>query len=354
MAFELYKEALKKYNIKKDINIKTEDVEDVEDVDEICKHLNNTRIEGVENTKNIENIEDVENIEDIENIEDVDNIEDVENIKDVEDVDNIEDVDEICKHLNNTHEKGVYICMDCGQEIVHTLQNSKEWRYYGQTDNKHSMDPNRVQIRKMEERNIFRDVENLGFSEKIINEANKIYFQVTQGQIFRGNSRKAIVFACIFHAYKLSGKPQTHEKLINVFNLNRKIGLKGLKHVNLHAPKTSTIRTTYITPINLVDEIMDKFSATNEQKIEVSKLYSQIKNKSSKLNRSRPQSVASGLVYFWICNTKQNISIKQFSKKVNLSELTVNKISQEISDVINSENIENIEFSSDSHISDIT
>jgi len=233
-----------------------------------------------------------------------------------------------------TTEKGIDVCTDCGEEITKKIQHTKEWRYYGQADSRHSSDPNRVQIRKSEERTIYKDVENMGFSDKIVSEANKIYFQVTQGQIFRGNSRKSIVFACIFHSYKLSGKPQSHEKLIDVFNLNRKTGLKGLKHVNLYAPKNSSIRTTYITPINLVEEIMDKFNATPEQKIEVTKLYNQIKNKSSRLNRSRPQSVSSGLIYYWICTQKKGITLKQFTKKVSLSELTVNKIAKEIADVL--------------------
>ena len=239
-----------------------------------------------------------------------------------------------CLHLNITNETCMDVCVDCGEEITKKIQHTKEWRYYGQSDTRHSSDPNRVQIRKSDERSIYKDVENMGFSDKIVSEANKIYFQVTHGQIFRGNSRKSIVFACIFHAYKLSGKPQSHEKLIHVFNLNRKTGLKGLKHVNLYAPKNSSIRITYITPINLVEEIMEKFSATAEQKQEVVKLYHQIKNKSSRLNRSRPQSVAAGLVYFWIRNKQKDITLKQFTKKVSLSELTVNKIAKEISDVI--------------------
>ena len=84
---------------------------------------------------------------------------------------------------------------------------------------------------------------------------------------------------------------------------------------------------------------MEKFSATESQKKEVIELYHQIKNKSSKLNRSRPQSVASGLVYFWICSKQKDITLKQFTKKVSLSELTVNKIAKEISDLIGSEEL---------------
>jgi transcription initiation factor TFIIIB Brf1 subunit/transcription initiation factor TFIIB len=239
-----------------------------------------------------------------------------------------------CSHINISLEKGINVCLDCGEEINKKIQHTKEWRYYGPSDGRHSSDPNRVQIRKSDERSIFKDVENMGFSDKIIREANKIYFQVTNNRIYRGNSRKAIVFACIFHSYKLSGKPQSHDKLIHVFDLTRKTGLKGLKHVSLYAPKNSSIRTTYITPINLVDETMDQFQATKEQKIEVASLYNQIKNKSSRLNRSRPQSVSSGLIYYWIRKHNKDITLKQFTEKVALSELTINKIAKEISEVL--------------------
>jgi transcription initiation factor TFIIIB Brf1 subunit/transcription initiation factor TFIIB len=239
-----------------------------------------------------------------------------------------------CSHENIITEKGVNVCVDCGEEIDTEISQEKEWRYYGQNDSRRNTDPNRVQMRKNEERSIYKDVETLGFSEHIVAKANKIYADVTKGKIFRGNSRKAIVFACIFHAYKMSNNPQSHEKLIGIFKLDRKTGLRGLKYVNLCAPKDSEIRTTYITPINLVEEIMDQFSATKDQKREVSELYEKIRNKSSKLNRSRPQSVASGLVFYWITHNGKNITLKDFAKKVILSELTINKISKEIGEVL--------------------
>lgn len=241
-----------------------------------------------------------------------------------------------CAHTNTYDNNGFLLCTDCGEEINQNITHDKEWRYYGQSDTKHTSDPNRCQIRKVDDKNIYKDVENMGFCDKITNTANGIYLQVTNGKIYRGNSRKAIIFACIFHAYKLSGKPQTCETLIDIFKLDRKTGLKGLKHVNLNAPKTSFIHTTYITPANLVEEIMNKFNASKEQKEEVVALYEQIKNKSTKINRSRPQSVAAGLTFYWICSKNKEITIKDFTDKVNLSELTVLKISKEIEQVIKS------------------
>ena len=63
-------------------------------------------------------------------------------------------------------------------------------------------------------------------------------------------------------------------------------------------------------------------------------LFNQIKNRSSRINRSRPQSTASGLVFYWICKNNKNITLKQFKKTVSLSEITINKIAREIGNVI--------------------
>ena len=239
-----------------------------------------------------------------------------------------------CQHTNYILENGITSCLDCGEEINQAINHEKEWRYYGATDSKRTADPNRVQLRKSEERSITKDVENMGFSETIITQADELYMQVTKGQIYRGNSRKAIIFACIFHAYKMSGHHQTPENLIKLFGLNRKNGLKGLKIVNVNAPKDSQIHTTFITPVHLIHDIMDKFRATPVQKEEVIQLYEKIKNRSSKLNRSRPQSVAAALTYYWICLKGLEINLRDFAKKVDLSELTINKNAKEVALVL--------------------
>ena len=244
-----------------------------------------------------------------------------------------------CPHSDTITESGVVTCISCGEELLHTINHEKEWRYYGPSDSKRSSDPNRVQIRKTEERNINKDVENMGFSETIVTKADELYTQVTKGQIYRGNSRKAIVFACIFHAYKMSGKHQTPDNLVKLFGLTRKNGLHGLKIVAVNAPKDSKIHTTIITPVHLIHDIMNKFRATPSQKTEVIKLYARIKNRSSKLNRARPQSVAAALTYYWIRKKQLDISLKDFAMKVDLSELTINKNAKEVALVLGTPNI---------------
>ena len=241
---------------------------------------------------------------------------------------------EQCAHKNIRIESNITTCEDCGKEITRELDFEKEWRYYGASDTKHNSDPNRCNARKSTIKTIHKDVENLGFSDKIITEANSIYEQTTNGKIYRGKSRKSIIFACIFHAYKMAQNPQSCEHLIDIFSLEKKVALKGLKYVNLNAPKESTIRTTYITPENLINEIMKKFDAPQEQIDEVVSIYGRVKNKSSIMNRSRPQSVASGLVRYYILLRKKDISMNEFRVKVDLSELTIIRIVKEIARIL--------------------
>lgn len=241
-----------------------------------------------------------------------------------------------CEHVNIcTDIHSNQICEDCG-----LLKNKddftfeKEWRYYGMMDTKHNSDPNRCHARKIEEKTIFKDVEKMGFSEKIIHEANVLYEQCTMGKIYRGNSRKGIIFACIFHAYKLNGYVQSCEHLLNVFQIDRKVGLKGLKFINLMAPKDAGFRKITVTIPVLIEEVMDKFHVTREQKKEAIGIYESLRNRSSLLNRSRPQSLASAIVWYYITQKNNGITMEYFLSRVNLSELTIVKLVHEIEHIL--------------------
>ena len=79
---------------------------------------------------------------------------------------------------------------------------------------------------------------------------------------------------------------------------------------------------------------MTMFDATQDDIKEVEELYTQIRNKSSKINRSRPKSIANALIFYWIQMKNKNVDISFFSKKVEMSELTINKLIKEITRII--------------------
>lgn len=240
-----------------------------------------------------------------------------------------------CPHTNQLNESGTMLCIDCGLELSKVISYEKDWRYYGSDDTRKNSDPNRCHIRKLEDKSIFKDVENFHFPEKIVNMANDIYTQVTNGKIYRGKSRKAIIFGCIYQSIKMNGKSHTCENLKDIFGLDRKTILKGLKHVNLKAPKTVQTKRVYNSN-ELIEEYMDKFTLDDTERQEIIDCYSKIKNRSSMINRSRPQSVASSLIYFCMCKKRgsNNVNINDFIQKVNLSELTIYKISKEIERIL--------------------
>lgn len=252
----------------------------------------------------------------------------------IDDTSDIEDIDEkvdTCLHNEIINDNGIVLCTDCGIEVTKIVSYEKDWRYYGSDDTRKNSDPNRCHIRKIEDKSIYKDVENFGFSEIIINTANDIYSEVTKGKIFRGNSRKAIIFGCIFHSVKLNKKFYSCDSLKTIFKLDKKIILKGIKYVNLNMPKNN-ILNQYITPIELVNEYILKFIYTEDDIKLISSIYEKIKNKSSLINRSRPQSIASSLIYYYFSKKlgSNNFSIRDFIKKIKLSELTINKITKEI------------------------
>jgi transcription initiation factor TFIIIB Brf1 subunit/transcription initiation factor TFIIB len=241
------------------------------------------------------------------------------------------DKNDNCKHEQVINDSNSMICNNCGLEIYKIFSYEKEWKYYGDSDS----NPIRCYLRRNDDKTIFKDIENFGFTENIVNCANDIFTNVTEGKIYRGNSRKAIIFACIFNACKMNDNIYSCDLLKELFKLDRKTILKGLKHVNLKSAKTKQ-NCKYITPRELIKEYSNKLKIPIEQQEEIEKLFEKIKNKSTLISRSRPQSIASSFIYYYISRKKGigNYNIKDYTKTIKLSELTINKISKEIDRLI--------------------
>lgn len=240
-----------------------------------------------------------------------------------------------CEHVTK-EQNGYSVCISCGKVFRYNLTNSnKEWKYYGLN----STDPSRTHIRKIETKSIHKDIEALNLGEDVVFTANNMYREVTKNKIFRAKSRKSIVFACVFNAYKKLGIPQTPDRLFKLFDLKRKVALKGLKMVGMKLKQDSvTVQPKYITPDIIIKDILENFSTHSNQVDQVVSIYHNVKNRSSKLNRSRPKSVASGIVYYWICNNNKHITLKEFATIVSLSELTIQRISKEVENILKNKN----------------
>tara|TARA_Y100000591_G_scaffold72454_1_gene60230 strand:- start:420 stop:1208 length:789 start_codon:yes stop_codon:yes gene_type:complete len=254
--------------------------------------------------------------------------------------------DNIIQHYDKSHTSSdcthsidfeTKCCTLCGLQLDNEILYNNEHKTYNNNNNNRKFNnSNRCHLRKSDEKNIFKDVSNLNIPDNVIQEANTIYQNVVKDQIYRGNTRKAIIFACIFYAYKNINRPQTCDSLIHLFNIDRREGLKGLKIVNLNSNNTTISKTNYITPQNIITEFMNNLSASKEDIQNVINLYDRIHKKSEIINRARPQSVASGLIRYYIIKHNKNISIADFISIVHISELTINRMVKEISRILDS------------------
>jgi len=222
-----------------------------------------------------------------------------------------------CLHEHVVYEHCITMCTSCGFEL-------------DIDQNTFLYEPTRCYIRKNKDPTIYPDIKHLNISNHVKDIANEIYVQTCKDKLKRATNRKGIIFAAVFHAYKLLENPQSCDMLISLFNIKRKDALKGIKYIHEFAPQNSPIRSVYITPEHLIHEFMSKFQSTSEQRTQIVDIYRKIKDKSTIISRSRPQSVAAGVIYYYIISQEyNNIDIKDFVKKVNLSELTIQKIAKE-------------------------
>jgi len=241
---------------------------------------------------------------------------------------NIKKNSSVCAHIEIIEDGCVTVCIGCGEEIEKIIQHEKEWRF---GESKIGGDPNRVQIRKIEVKSIQKDVETMNFSQTIIDLADTIFKEATDGGIYRGDSRKARIFASIYYAYKILGIPQPKEQLRQSFNIDNATASEGIKFIELNSPETSKVHEVYTTTEDLIIDVLSKFRVTENHKNQVLSLYEKIRNRSSEINQARPYSVTCALIYYWMRRKKIDIKIKDYVRKVELGENTILKLTKEIS-----------------------
>lgn len=231
-----------------------------------------------------------------------------------------------CLHLHVTEHRGIGVCVECGEELPDQFDNEKEYRF---SNTKGALGR---QIRKTYEKSIFKDLDAFGIPQNIQLIANDLYKMVSNDRIFRGMSRKAVIFSCVFIAYKKIGIPQSIEHLQGIFRINKKTVSKGIKIVGMALQSNES--KMFLSVEDIIPEMLNRFDSPMHVKDAILQLYGIIKNRSSMINRSRPRSVAASLVYYFMKKTNKQFSDKLFCENVGLSKLTVYKLFAEVDDCV--------------------
>lgn len=242
---------------------------------------------------------------------------------------------EECTHTQTSNIDGSTVCMNCGLKIDEALLDN-ETRYYGAADTRYTKDPSRHNQRKNEERSLYNDLEPKGFPQEIIERANTYYKEIIKDKIYRAGNRMSIVFACTYHAYADMHEPRVPTELAEKFQLDKKgisNGLKTFSRVFRKRPEKKYIDAMDLVPKLLAELNIDK-SQHKACKDDIQTIYNFVQSKSRTFNSSNPQSIAAGLVYYYLKLNDVPITRTDFSKVVHLTDITFTKIAADTHKVL--------------------
>jgi len=236
-----------------------------------------------------------------------------------------------CEHIHVSCMDGSSVCNDCGMKLNETLMDN-ESRFYGACDTKFAKNPTRHHQRKEEERSLYNDLVPLGFPHNIIYIANEYYKQIIKNSIYRAKNRMSIVFACTYKAYIDINEPKPPEELAKIFGLTKKSESRG---IITFSKVFRNQKKKQIYAIDLVPKILSDLDLNNRIDIyeDIKTIYNYLHNHRS-FKSANPQSVAAGIIFYYLDLINYPITRSEFSKIVNLTDITFNSIAEEAQRII--------------------
>ena len=186
--------------------------------------------------------------------------------------------------------------------------------------------------RKSDQKNIYKEIEQFNFPIEIVNIANKLYVSVVKDLNLRSPLRRAVVFACIFNAYKSIGDFKIPKELQKIFGISRSDMANGMKYFNLNIPKKFNISTIKIS--DYIPVIMKRFKVKDYHIVNAVSNFRicEIKKFIAKFKLSSRSSI--GDMFLLLETAKKNVKCEDFSEISGLSKVTIDKFERQISDVI--------------------
>lgn len=244
-----------------------------------------------------------------------------------------------CEHTIIS-ENGLLLCKFCAKIIGKEIDHRPDNKFYSSHDNKRHGNTGRYQERKIISTCIrFDDVANLNISNKVISKADEIYKVAANKQIFRGKTRRGLIFACVYYAYILSGNKQPYENLRKLFGLDiqaARTGVKSLLIATVQYPEYTKVPND--PNFDLVAETLTKINKYNIENVKyiIDIYYTKIQNRTEELSRPRIDSVIISLIYYWLVHEKcEVVDVKKFAELVEISKETIKKIYGSIIKVLN-------------------
>ena len=235
----------------------------------------------------------------------------------------------ICIHSNISVIEMSDVCNDCGKVINMKNFVMEDSKFYV---NDTKVDNRRCNSLPVKESNIFKHLDLIkGLPQDIRQMANTRYNMFFRKEVHRGDKLKGIIFAIVFNLYKENGVPILPADIYKYLKISKKTALAGKSDYMRLCGKSIT--TTCTNPTYFIEPIVKLFNGTKNDIEIILELYNKIKIKSSVINSSSPYSVFASL-YYYIKSLEGEVDIEEFSKKINLSKITINNLYKNIKRIL--------------------
>nr|QBK86649.1 MAG: transcription initiation factor IIB [Marseillevirus LCMAC102] len=242
-----------------------------------------------------------------------------------------------CDHENTFEDgNGLFICKKCHTEFEN-FDFTPEWSFYRDKDFSFSKDPARCHRTYFPGRGLEKVFEEhkINIPEAIRTQVEMKYDKIVGPKTVRGKGRKAIIAACLFHAYQEFGQFRTSDYVRNLFKLSKKNMSNGLSEYYKIYPLA---RTQHTRPEDLLRWILILTNINQSHYRKIVQISRYLENSSSLLKRSSPQSVASAIVYFYLClnptyKNQLGLTKNKFAEQALLSDITVTKLVKEAANI---------------------
>lgn len=168
---------------------------------------------------------------------------------------------------------------------------------------------------------------NHNISQIIIKHANKLYYDISQKCITRGNNRKGIIAACLYISCKHHNAPRSKKEIAKLFEIEVSIITKGCK--DFYDIIRDDIKTT--TPQDYLERFCSRLDLTDRY-IDLCKNILEMADKYNIICESAASSITTGVIYFVTQICKIDITKKDIEVNCFISAVTINKCYKKLYD----------------------
>lgn len=259
-------------------------------------------------------------------------------------------------------EETMQICSNCSAVIGRVIDNTAEWRYYGNDDNRDG-DPSRcglptnsllpksslgsmigggrndnIDIRRIrmfqmwnsmpyDERTLWNVFDKLtsntinnGIPQKVIDDAKVLYKKASEKKISRGDNKEGLIASCIYHSCLINNIPRSSKEIAKMFSISPVVLNKG----NSRFQTLLQINVSSSCPIDFISRFGSQLNM-NLQDIERCKKLVKFLEDNEIMNDNSPTSSAAGILYYYSIKHELGFTKKQFADICSVSEVTIIK-----------------------------